>query len=238
MRSRNASCTRRPRVVRSARGRCAPRHRSSGPRVFLYRTTTAVSRDRRRASMAKNVRMQFLGRHIAITAALIAGGIVSQRALATPISAWFAGWTMGGHDIAGTRSNPFEHELRVSNAGSLAVKWTATTGDVSATPAVQGNAVYFPDWDGNFWKLDARSGRVIWQRSIPDYVGIADSVSRTAPAIVGDTVYIGTQTGAYLLAIDADTGALRWKRQLEQHPQAILTQSPVVFGGVVYEGVS
>lgn len=188
--------------------------------------------------MAKNIRMQSGGRHIAIAAALIAGGIVTQQALATPVGAWFAGWTMGGHDIAGTRSNPLEHELRVSNAGSLAVKWTATTGDVSATPAVQGNGVYFPDWDGNFWKLDARSGRVLWQRHISDYVGIADSVSRTAPAIVGDTVYIGTQTGAYLLAIDADTGALRWKRQLEQHPQAILTQSPVVFGGVVYEGVS
>ena len=188
--------------------------------------------------MAHRLRTRALGRYVTVTAAILAGGIIAQRAFANPQRSWLSEWTMGGHDLAATRSNPFEHDIRPSNAGSLTVKWTAATGDVSATPAVQGDAVYFPDWSGNFWKLDARTGKVIWQRHIPEYVGIADSVSRTAPAIVGDTVYIGTQKGAYLLAVNAETGALRWRRQLDRHPQAILTQSPIVYGGIVYEGVS
>lgn len=188
--------------------------------------------------MANDIRRHYRASNIAVIAAIIAGGVVSDHAFATPLGNLFSAWTMGGHDLFGSRSNPFERDLRPSNVKSLAVKWTAPTDDVSATPAVQGNAVYFPDWGGNFWKLDARSGRVIWQRRIADYVDIAESVSRTAPAVVGDTVYIGTQDGAYLLAIETQTGALRWRRQLEPHPEAILTQSPVVFDGVVYEGVS
>src|SRR6478609_3814192 len=101
--------------------------------------------------MANRIRTKQLGRYIAITAAIFAGGVISQRALADSVGNWLAAWTMGGHDFAASRSNQFEHDIRPSNAGALTLKWTAATGDVSATPAVQGNAIYFPDWSGNFW---------------------------------------------------------------------------------------
>ncbi len=187
--------------------------------------------------MSTKRRGRFSGWTIAAPVAVVVGtlaGDVGARPADNPLSEW----TLGGHDLADSRSNPFEHEIRPSNARSLAPKWTAATADVSATPAVHAGAVYFPDWDGNFWKLDARSGRVVWQRRIADYVGISDSIARTSPAVVGDTVYIGTQKGAYLLAIDTTTGVLRWRRQLDAHPRAILTQSPAVFAGIVVEGVS
>jgi polyvinyl alcohol dehydrogenase (cytochrome) len=148
-------------------------------------------------------------------------------------------WIMGGHDYRNTRSNPLEQILNPSTVDDLAAKWTTTTrGDVSATPAVVNGAVYFPDWGGFFSKVDARTGRVVWSRQVADYVGIAGAVSRSSPAVVGRTVYIGTQQGARLLAIDTETGRLRWSAQLDPHPRAILTQSPIVFNGVVYQGVS
>ena len=56
--------------------------------------------------------------------------------------------------------------------------------------------------------------------------------------IAGRTVYIGTQVGARLLAIDAVTGDLTWSTTMDQHPTAVLTQSPIVFDGLVYQGVS
>ncbi|MEE1942827.1 PQQ-binding-like beta-propeller repeat protein [Streptomyces sp. TRM 70361] len=148
-------------------------------------------------------------------------------------------WAMGGHDLANSRSNPSERRLGPSNAGELAVKWTATAeGDVSATPAVVGGAVYYPDWGGRFWKVDARTGKVFWSRSVAEYTGIEGAVSRSSPAVVGDTVFIGTQQGARLLAVDTATGELRWSTPVDDHPYAILTQSPAVYGGVVYQGVS
>lgn len=148
-------------------------------------------------------------------------------------------WAMGGHDLVNSRSNPAEDLLDVHTVDELVVDWTVTTrGDVSATPAVVDGAVYFPDWGGYFWKVDAETGDVIWSRSVVEYTGIEGTFSRTSPVVAGETVYIGTQSGGRLLAIDTETGDLRWNTQTDQHPRAVLTSSPVVYRGVVYQGVS
>jgi polyvinyl alcohol dehydrogenase (cytochrome) len=44
--------------------------------------------------------------------------------------------------------------------------------------------------------------------------------------------------GANVIAVDWAGGNLRWKTQVDSHPAAIITGSPVVFDGVVYVGVS
>lgn len=172
--------------------------------------------------------------------AMVCTVAVAQVIHAPPVSAQEESqWAMGGHDLNNSRSNPAEQLLSPSTVDDLAVNWTATTdGDVSATPAVVDGAVYFPDWGGSFWKLNAATGEVLWSRSVPEYVGLADTFARTSPVVVGDTVYIGTQAGGFLLAIDTETGELRWSTPMDSHPQAVLTSSPVVHDGVVYQGVS
>lgn len=150
-----------------------------------------------------------------------------------------AQWTMGGFDLSNSRANPQERLLSPTTVDGLRLAWTVTTkGDVSATPAVVGGAVYFPDWGGTFWKVDAASGRVIWSRAIADYTGTSGAVSRTSPLVSGNTVYLGTMAGGRLLAIDTTTGDLRWNVQIDTHPRAVLTQSPVIHDGVIYQGVS
>lgn len=172
---------------------------------------------------------------LVVTAVVAVGAVQGAPTAAQP----GADWPMGGHDHANTRWNPAERILTPATVPGMTTRWTAPTpGDVSATPAVVAGAVYFPDWGGGFSKVDAATGALIWQRSIPDYVGIAGAVSRSSPAVVGDTVYIGTQRGARLLAIDTATGDLRWSTTMDTHPSAILTQSPMVHDGVVYQGVS
>src|SRR3954468_10341305 len=89
-------------------------------------------------------------------------------------------WSMIGRDPTNTRSQPSEHRIRPENAGRLAVKWVAAiTGDVSATPAVVDGAVYFGDFGGTLWKLDARTGQVIWSHLVSDYTGIPGDIART-----------------------------------------------------------
>jgi polyvinyl alcohol dehydrogenase (cytochrome) len=57
--------------------------------------------------------------------------------------------------------------------------------------------------------------------------------------IIGDILNSdGVHNGANVMAVDRQTGTLRWIRQVESHPAAIITGSPVVFDGVVYIGVS
>lgn len=150
-----------------------------------------------------------------------------------------AAWPMGGQNVLDTHSNPLEHAISPGNVGSLAPAWTYTTaGDVSATPAVVGGVVYFPDWGGYLNAVDAATGARIWRRPISAYDGIPGAVSRTSPAVVGGVVYIGDQNGAHLMAVDARTGGLLWATQLSTNQAAILTASPIVYHGVVFEGVS
>lgn len=149
-------------------------------------------------------------------------------------------WMMGGQNYANTRYQANESTISASNASALKTAWIYTThGDVSATPAVAHGTVYFPDWGGYMNAVDAATGAQLWSTPLSQYfAGASGYVSRTSPAVVGSTVFVGTQKGAYLLAISADTGALLWKTQLDSHPAAIDTQSPVVYKGVVYVGVA
>ncbi len=153
-------------------------------------------------------------------------------------------WSRGGRDWENTRSNPFEHRIDARTANRLAIRWALRTpGEVSATPAVTGGAVYFPDWAGYLTKADARTGALIWLRHMAEYTGLAGNISRASPAVADGVVYLGDQggsvgAGARLLAVDAETGDLIWSTLVDAHPAAQLTQSPVVLDGVVYQGVS
>jgi polyvinyl alcohol dehydrogenase (cytochrome) len=148
-------------------------------------------------------------------------------------------WPMFGQNLQNTASNAGERKISTLNVAMLAPKWVATPGgDVSARAAVVDGVVYFPDWGGNLWALDAKTGAVIWQHQLSYYDLPAGTISRTSPAVQDDTVYIGTREGAYLLAINAKTGDLRWKTPLDTSTGAALTSSPAVLADVVYTGVS
>ena len=168
-----------------------------------------------------------------------------------------AKWLMAGHDILDSRAQPEESTIGPRNVARLAQKWNFTTlGDVSATPAVVADdppplflrgrrraaffrnvSVYFPDWGGKLWKLDAETGKVLWSRSISEYNGIAASISRTSPIVPHDMVYIGDLNGN-LIAVDQATGDLRWKTLLDVNPAVIVTSSPIILGNRIFVNTS
>jgi polyvinyl alcohol dehydrogenase (cytochrome) len=167
--------------------------------------------------------------------------VLGLFALAVPaiaVAASGSDWLSGGGTLSNTHSSD-SNKPNAQSAKNLAVKWTyATHGDVSAIAAVAGGAVYFPDWGGYLNKVDADTGALIWAKPISDYDGVPGSVSRASPAVDGNTVYLGDQNGGYLSAVDATTGALKWTTRVDQHPLAILTAGPLVYDGVVYQGVA
>ena len=152
-------------------------------------------------------------------------------------------WQFAGQDLKNTRSQGAEARIGVGNVGRLAPKWAFTTvGDVSATPAVDGSRVYFPDWSGNLYAVDRLTGQEIWRASIPAATGIPGDKARATPAVGETKLFVGTQGpfggGGQMLAFDKNTGALLWKTQVDSHPAAIITQSAVVHNGRVYVGVA
>jgi polyvinyl alcohol dehydrogenase (cytochrome) len=155
-------------------------------------------------------------------------------------------WFTAGQDPTNTRWQAAETRIGVENAAQLAPRWTFTTGgDVSATPAVDGNTVYVPDWAGNLFAVDKKTGAQVWSHKIGDYTGIAGDIARTTPAVAGNKLILGDQGGrlgggANVVAVSKQTGNLLWKTKVESHPFGIVTQSAVMSSDnkVVYVGVA
>jgi polyvinyl alcohol dehydrogenase (cytochrome) len=155
-------------------------------------------------------------------------------------------WRIAGQNLGNTWSQPAEHLIGPNNVKGLSPKWVFTTGgDVSATPTVDGDAVYFPDWAGNLFAIQKDSGHLIWSHKISEYDGVEGAISRVSPAVDANHVIIGdilnskqVHKGANVISVDRETGTVQWITQVESHPAAIITGSPIVFEGVVYIGVS
>jgi polyvinyl alcohol dehydrogenase (cytochrome) len=201
-----------------------------------HRTTLVSSRARRPRS-----------RRLAVAATLLAAFVALAAATQTFAKNLKHDWAMIGHEPTNTRDQPFEHTIKPTNVHRLAPEWVATTtGDVSATPAVVDGAVYFGDFGGTVWKLDAENGAAIWSISVPGYTGIAGDYARTSPSLAGDTLVVGVIRGANpggvngpnMLGIDATTGALRWATQIHPDRRAAMTGSPVLVDDMIITGVS
>jgi polyvinyl alcohol dehydrogenase (cytochrome) len=155
-------------------------------------------------------------------------------------------WPVAGQNINNWRNQSSEQKITVQNANQLSTKWTFTTGgDVSATPTVSGDAVYFPDWEGNLYAVDRNTGVRLWSRQISEYDGHPGSFSRVSPAvhngdiIIGDTLSASAaHDGANIVAVNRQTGALHWIAQVDSHLAAVITGSPVVVGDMIFVGVS
>src|SRR5207249_8110460 len=143
-------------------------------------------------------------------------------------------WRIAGQNLNNTWSQPAEHSISPANVKGLKPKWVFTTGgDVSATPTVDGDAVYFPDWGGNLFAVKKNSGQLIWSHKISEYDGVDGAISRVSPAVDDNQLIIGdilsskaVHNGANVMALDRQTGTLRWITQVDSHPAAIITGSP------------
>jgi polyvinyl alcohol dehydrogenase (cytochrome) len=87
------------------------------------------------------------------------------------------------------------------------------------------------------WKLDAETGKILWSRDISEYNNIADSISRTSPALARGLVLVADLNGN-MMGIDAATGDLRWLTELDPNPNTIVTTSPVVHGNTLFIATS
>jgi polyvinyl alcohol dehydrogenase (cytochrome) len=172
-----------------------------------------------------------------------------------------ARWPFWGGDLHNRHFAAGETAIAPSTVARLAPKWIfPTLGDVFAIPTVQDGRLYLldaglpllPGWPGGRLRaLDAASGWELWSRSITDFNGdLVRNLSRTSPAVAGNLLVIGDNrnepltlfdvgtSGSSIYAIDRTSGALQWKTEIDPHPLSVVTQSPVVYQGRVYVGVS
>jgi outer membrane protein assembly factor BamB len=93
--------------------------------------------------------------------------------------------------------------LYAFNATDGSVVWQHLTGGpIVAAPAVANDVVYFGSKDRSVYALNAADGSLKWRHQ-------ADFEVDLTPTIAGGVCYIGL--GAYLYALDANTGKVLWK---------------------------
>ncbi len=173
-------------------------------------------------------------------------------------------WSFWGGNLHNTHNAESETLIGVGNVKNLKTKWVfETAGNVSAIPTVSENDVYVTDWGaplgatallggGKLHRIDRETGVSLWSKSVSAYASNPlNNTSRSSPAIAGDLLIFGTLInqpvaalgatlgeGAMLYGVKRATGALVWKTKLDPHPLSLVTQSPVVYDGKVYVGVS
>jgi polyvinyl alcohol dehydrogenase (cytochrome) len=165
-----------------------------------------------------------------------------------------ANWTTAGADLSNSRYQDNEERIRAHTVGLLQLKWTfSTDGDVQAHPAVEGKYLYFPDSAGFLYKVEKKSGALVWKRRISEYTGFPGDSARGTPAVAGKLLILGNLIGrnvplfqqpapppapARVFAVDKETGNLVWSTKVDDTGLAFVTQSPIVYKDTVFVGVA
>jgi eukaryotic-like serine/threonine-protein kinase len=142
-----------------------------------------------------------------------------------------------------------DHYLYAVSLADGTQRWKfKTAGRVTSSPAVSQGAVFFGSYDGNIYAVDAGTGAQRWKfategehRFTAKHIHGAEPAAESmpdpfdfylsSPAVVGSTVYVGSGDGN-VYAIDAASGALRWKFQTGN----VVHASPAVANDTVYIG--
>jgi len=150
-----------------------------------------------------------------------------------PKSAW-NGWSQpdnARYQTAAAAGLNFEQVRR------LKLKWAfGFDGDVTAfaQPTVIDGQVFVGSAGGVIHAMRAESGCLQWafQANGP----VRSSIVSVA-LLKGHALLFGDQTG-WFYSLDAETGALLWKKKIEEHDAARLTGAPVAYNGVVFVPVA
>ena len=97
-------------------------------------------------------------------------------------------------------------------------------------PTVADGRLYTGSWDGTVYALDAVSGCSYWTFK-------ADAGVRTSVVIVNGTGVFG-DFKANVYAVDLATGKQVWKTKVDEHAEARITASPLVWKDRVYVPVA
>jgi polyvinyl alcohol dehydrogenase (cytochrome) len=144
------------------------------------------------------------------------------------------GWNGWGVDLANSRFQP-DPGLTAVQVPSLKLKWAFGFPNATSAfgqPAIAGGRLFLGSEDGTVYSLDARTGCIAWAYKASSTVRTAISIDTSLAS-----VYFG-DVQANVYRVDAASGELRWKVQVEQHPFARITGAPKLHAGRLYVPVS
>ena len=145
-------------------------------------------------------------------------------------------WNGWGRDLDNSRFQPAPG-IRAEDVPRLRLKWAFAFpgGTAYGAPSLAGGRLFLTTASGVVLSLDARTGCTHWAFQAEAPVRTAVSVARDGGGGYG--AWFGDEQGG-LYGVDARTGTLRWRTQLDEHPLARIMGAPVFHAGRVYVGLS
>ncbi|XP_050379997.1 uncharacterized protein LOC126797405 [Argentina anserina] len=158
-------------------------------------------------------------------------------------------WLNHGGDLFNRRYAKNETKIGPKTASKLRLKWKFYAGkDITATPAIYDDTLYFPSWNGNIYAVKAFDGSLVWMQNLGTLTGLNGTglinninwtVARSTPTIAGDDLLIiGIYGPALVIAVKRSTGELVWSTSLDQHWAGLTTMSGTYYKGYIYIGTS
>jgi polyvinyl alcohol dehydrogenase (cytochrome) len=151
-------------------------------------------------------------------------------------------WNGWGQNTNNTRfQDATAARLSASDVPKLKLKWAfAFPGDLQsyAQATIAGGRVFTGSWGGKVYSLNAATGCIHWFFDAGQGVRSAISVGRvTTPAGPRDVAVFGDGV-ANIFALDAATGQLLWKTDVDDFPVGRISGSTTLHNGRVYVGVA
>jgi polyvinyl alcohol dehydrogenase (cytochrome) len=231
------------------RQRCAVCHdQATGrtpPRLLLgFRSPRAVANALSRGPM-RPMAEGLDTSDIAAVVAFLTGSAPGDEAIPTtnrcphpgpPVAIGPDDWPQVGRDIAGSRYQAMSR-IRAEDLARLELRWAFAYPDGASGPVqVAGGRVFLASRAGQIFSLDARSGCSHWvfetDREVRAVtIGPMRGTSDTMAVFFGDD-------HNWVTALDAATGALLWRTQVETHPLSRITSPPSLHEGRVFVPIS
>ena len=135
-------------------------------------------------------------------------------------------------------------QISTENVADLRPVWVYQvkgSGEIETTPLVADGVMYVTELEARVTALDVRAGRPLWtyQHAMPEGVlNIGFGRTNRGGALLGETFYFGT-LDAHLIALDAKSGALRWKTKVAENKLGYsITAAPLAIDGKIIVGIS
>ena len=149
-------------------------------------------------------------------------------------------WNRWGNHPGNNRYQPLSRgRISATQARTLELKWAFGFPDAArarSQPAVTEEAIFTGSQSGRVYALGLEDGCVWWTFD-------AESEVRSAPTLDVDAsgrpvrLYFA-DFNANVYAVDARSGALIWKRKVQDHPAGTITGSPTLHDGRLYVPLS
>jgi len=148
--------------------------------------------------------------------------------------AWRNGYASWGHS--------YLDQINTENVGDLELvwSWAIAPGTSQLQPLVYDGTMYVYNPPDIVQALNAANGDLIWEyrRQLPEGVGggLGTSGAMRNLAIYEDKIILAT-TDAWLVALNAVTGAVEWESQVGNREQGyVYTSGPIIVNGKIIQG--